>query len=67
MNQLFVIMKFVYALEIIYHSDYFIRHQFMNSSIFGNKSKYSYNSNGFDVQGENEDKINEIEIYLCSK
>ena len=49
------------------HSDYYIRNNFFSEKIYEALSKYSYNSNGYDVQGENNAKINELEIYLCYK
>ena len=49
------------------HSDYYIRNNFLTDKIYEALSKYSYNSNGYDVQGENDANINELEIYLCYK
>ena len=48
------------------HSDFFIRNRFLTNKIFENRNKYGYNSNGFDVQGENDAKIKELEIYKCN-
>ena len=35
----------------------------MTTTIFENKFKKSYNSNNYDVQGENESIISELQIY----
>ena len=48
------------------YSDYYIPHQFMSQKIFENKNKSSYYSNNYDIQGENESQINELEIYECN-
>ena len=49
-------------------SDYYIRQQFLTSKIYeANGKKSYYIINGYDVQGENEAYINELEIYLCNK
>ena len=38
----------------------------MSQKIFENKNKSSYYSNNYDIQGENESQINELEIYECN-
>ena len=48
------------------NSDFYIRNQFLNYKIFEDSEKLSYNSKSYDVQGENEAEINELEIYFCS-
>jgi len=48
------------------HSDYYIRNKFLTQGVFENTNKISYNSNDFDVQEENDSKINELEIYKCN-
>ena len=48
------------------HSDYFIRHKFLTNNIYENTKKLSYNSDGYDLQGEQDSKINELEIYKCN-
>ena len=45
------------------HSDYYIRNGFLRNQIYEAKEKYSYYSNDYDVQGENDAKIFELEIY----
>ena len=48
------------------HSDYFIRHKFLTNKIFENTNKISYYSNSYDVQGQQDSSINELEIYKCN-
>ena len=47
------------------HSDYYIRQHFLTSKIFENTNKIGYNSNGYDVQGEQDSQIQELEVYKC--
>ncbi len=47
------------------YSDFFIRNKFLTQGIYEAKEKYSYNSNNYEVQGENDSKIYELEIYHC--
>ena len=49
------------------NSDYYIRHKFLTSQIYEHREKKTYNSNDYDIQGENIAQINELEIYLCNK
>ena len=48
------------------HSDYYIRNKFFTYKIFENTNKISYYSNTYDVQGQQESSINELEIYKCN-
>ena len=47
------------------NSDYYIRDSFFTEKIFENKNKYSYYSDNYDIQGENNSEIEELEIYFC--
>ena len=47
------------------YSDYFIRNSFLTSKVFEQKIKKSYYSNDYEIQGENESEIEELEIYFC--
>ena len=46
------------------YSDYFIRNSFLTRKIFESKSKNSYYSEDYEIQGENNSEIEELEIYL---
>ena len=45
-------------------SDYFIRNSFLTQKIYEAKSKKSYYSEDYEIQGENNSEIEELEIYL---
>lgn len=47
------------------NSDYYIRDSFFTGTIFENKNKYSYYSDNYDIQGEEDSEIEELEIYFC--
>lgn len=47
------------------NSDYYIRNSFLTAGVYEHKIKSSYSSNDYEVQGENESTINELEIYFC--
>ena len=46
-------------------SDYYIRNSFLRETIYETKMKSSYYSNNYEIQGENEADIEELEIYFC--
>ena len=45
------------------HSDFYIRNKFLESKIYEAKSKIAYISENYDLTGENNSEINELEIY----
>ena len=47
------------------HSGCCVRNSFFTEKIFENKNKYSYYSDNYDIQGENNSEIEELEIYFC--
>ena len=47
------------------NSDYYIRNSFLKEKIFENNNKYSYYSDNYDIQGEENSEIEELEIYFC--
>ena len=47
------------------YSDFYIRNNFLTQGVYEAKNKMSYYSNHYEVQGENDSKIYELEIYHC--
>ena len=54
----------VFCFGNYFNSDYFIRNSFLTQKIYEAKSKKSYYSEDYEIQGENESEIEELEIYL---
>ena len=48
------------------NSDYYIRDHFLTSGIYEHKNKMSYYSNNYEIQGEKESSIYELEVYYCN-
>ena len=46
-------------------SDYYIKISFLRQKIYEAKMKSSYYSDNYEIQGENEADIEELEIYFC--
>ena len=46
-------------------SDYYIRNLFLSQKVYEAKVKQSYYSNNYEVQGEEDAEIYELEIYHC--
>ena len=49
-----------------FKSDYYIRNEFLKNGIYEHKTKMSYYSNNYAIQGENESIISELEICFCN-
>jgi len=47
------------------YSDYVIRDSFLKEKVFEAKAKHSYYSNDYEIQGEQDSDIEELEIYFC--
>ena len=47
------------------NSDYYIRNSFLKEKIFESQKKSSYYSNNYEIQGEEDSEIEELEIYFC--
>ena len=47
------------------NSDFYIRDKFLTSRVYEHKTKSSYYCENYEIQGENESDIEELEIYFC--
>ena len=48
-----------------HHSDFFIRNQFLKKQVYEAQTKHNYFSNDYDILGEPNSIIYELEIYHC--
>ena len=47
------------------NSDFYIRNKFLKYGVYEHMCKYSYDSNKYEVQGQNESEIYELEVFKC--
>ena len=62
-NQAIIMDAYCICFGELQHSDFYIRDRFLSERIYEASKKVAYYSEGYDVIGENESFLNELEIY----
>ena len=64
-NEAIICSSYVACFGNCLNSDYYIRNLFLKEKIFESPKKSSYYSNNYEIQGERDSEIEELEIYFC--